>query len=513
MTVPTPGDLAAPRERAAALWLLGFCLLINLLTYGFNLFDVRLSIDNEITGFEDLTPTVWLAKGRWGTHLLSRFVLPHPIIPVVPMAIAMVGFSVAYVLSAMTWRWPIDMAHYAAASFALSFPVLVHVSAFLVWYVVAIGFCLAAVAVWLAARDRAGPLLLAILPLTAAVSVYQPVTLFPIVSFLAFAAIRVPAVGIRRTLRRLVGFSLVVAASLALHYAIWRSWLSFRGLAPVYVDQFLHPDTLWAFPRYTLTTSTRFAWRILSGDSELFLEKGEVFGVTVLLAGGVILADRWITRRNLGQFLLQVLLIGAALLLPLMVVAINGGYLPYRNLLGAPLGIAALVFTAISATRFRLARAVLVALSAVCLLGFVNSANRLFYAQSLVVEADRDLANRIVDRIHALGVVPESSPTAVEFVGAHQMRESPVFPRISSSTLVASFFEWEGGNPRRIAIFMRSMGYDLRPITARQRDVLLERIKMMPLWPAEGSVRYIDGVIVVKFTDYTELQRRLGLAG
>jgi len=35
---------------------------------------------------------------------------------------------------------------------------------------------------------------------------------------------------------------------------------------------------------------------------------------------------------------------------------------------------------------------------------------------------------------------------------------------------------------------------------------------MMPSWPAEGSVRYIDGVIVVKFTDYTELQRRLGLA-
>ena len=81
MTVPTPGDLAAPKERAAVLWLLGFCLPISLLTYGFNLFDVRLSIDNEIAGFADLTPTIWLAKGRWDTHLLTRFVLPHPIIP------------------------------------------------------------------------------------------------------------------------------------------------------------------------------------------------------------------------------------------------------------------------------------------------------------------------------------------------------------------------------------------------------------------------------------------------
>jgi hypothetical protein len=111
MTVPTAGDLAAPKERAAALWLLGSCLVISLLTDGFNLFDVRLSIDSEISGFADLTPGVWLAKGRWGTHLLNRFVLPHPSIPVVPMAITMVGFSVGDVLAAMTWRWPIDMAH------------------------------------------------------------------------------------------------------------------------------------------------------------------------------------------------------------------------------------------------------------------------------------------------------------------------------------------------------------------------------------------------------------------
>jgi len=55
------------------------------------------------------------------------------------------------------------------------------------------------------------------------------------------------------------------------------------------------------------------------------------------------------------------------------------------------------------------------------------------------------------------------------------------------------------------------MGYDLRPITAQQLEPLLERIKMMPLWPGEGSVRYIDSVIVVKFTDYTDLQRRFGL--
>jgi hypothetical protein len=509
----TPAELAIPGQRAAVLRLLGFCVLIGLLTYGFELFNVHLSIDNEITGFADLTARVWLTPGRWGTHLLNRFVLSHPVIPVVPMAITIVGFSVSYVLSAITWRWPIDGAHYVAAPFALSFPVLVHLSAFLgLVYAVAIGCCLAALAVYLASRDRPAALLLAILPLTAAISTYQPVALFPVVSFLIFAAMRVPLVGGRRTLRRLIGFSLVLTASLLLYYAIWRAWLWWRDLAPAYVDRFIQVDVLRASPGPTLAASARFAWEILSGQGDLFLEKRYTFAMAVLLAGGVVLLDRWLARRNLGQYVLQILLVGAALVLPLTAVVINAGSLPYRTLLGTPIGLAGLVFVAMSAGRLWGARLALTVLAGVCLLGFVSSANRLLFAHSLVVQADRDLANRLVDRMHAVGAAPEGGPTLVEFVGAHRMLPWPGLPRVSSSTLGASFFEWDEGNPVRMTVFMRSMGYDLRRIGRGQRVALLERIRAMPSWPADGSVQRLDGIIVVKFSDYTERQRQsLGL--
>jgi hypothetical protein len=515
MTPAACADLAVPGERAAALRLLGFCVLIALLTYGFNLFNVHLSIDNEVAAFGVRSGRIWLAQGRWGTHLLNRFVLPHPIIPVVPMTIIIVGLAGSYVLSAMTWRRPIDMAHYAAAPFALAFPVLVHISSFLsLSYAVAIGFCLSAFAVCLAATGGRGPLLVAILPLTAAIGMYQPVTMFPMVSFLTLSAIRVPAVGIGETLRRLSWFMLAVGASLALYYAIWRAWVPFDGVAPGYVGQFFKLDALVATPGSTLAEAARFAWLILSGQSDLFLEKRHAFAATVWLAGAVVLLEAWRARRSLGQFALQIVLIGAAVLSPLMIAAINAGQLPYRTLLGAPLGLAALVFVAMSTARLRLVRVALVLLSAVCLLGFVNGANRLFYMHSLVVEADRDLANRIVDRIHALGGRPESRPTPVEFVGAHSMRESRAFPRVSGSTLGASFFEWDGGNSGRIVLFMRSMGYDLRPISGERRGALLERVKTMPAWPAEGAVQRLDEIIVVKFSDYTWLQRRrLGLPG
>jgi hypothetical protein len=152
-------------------------------------------------------------------------------------------------------------------------------------------------------------------------------------------------------------------------------------------------------------------------------------------------------------------------------------------------------------------------LCALCFLGFADGANRLFYAQSLIVEADRALANEIVDRIHALGGRPESQPTSVDIVGAHSMPSSPAIPKIWTSTLASSFFEWDQGNPWRIAYFMRSMGYDLRPIAPAERPALLGRIKAMPSWPETGSVQRIDGVFVVKFSDYSPSQRtRYGLA-
>ena len=347
MTKSTLPDLRAPRDQASILRLLVFCLFIGVLTYGFNLFNLNLSIDNEFAGFVENGVSAWLVQGRWGTYLLNKYFLPYPIIPVVPMAITIAGLSASYVLSAITWRWPIDMAHYAAAPFAIAFPVLVYLSAFLnLSYAVAIGFFLPAFAVYLAATDRRSLDLLAILPLSAAIAMYQPVILFPLVSFLAFAAVRIPAVGIARTLRRLIVFVLMLAASFILYYAVWRLWLSLAGMTPNYVERFVQLSALVASPVPILVSSARFTWLILSGSSEIFLEKRHIFAATVLLAAVVVLFESWLTRRNLGEFLLQIVLIAAALLLPLIVVAIDLGFLPYRNLLGAPLGFAVLLFMA-----------------------------------------------------------------------------------------------------------------------------------------------------------------------
>lgn len=487
------------------LWLLLFCLAIGLLTYGFNLFNLHLSIDNELAGFTDNLVNAWLAQGRWGTYLLNRFLLPHPIIPIVPMAITIAGLSASYVLSAATWRWPIDLAHYTAAPFAIGFPTFVQLAAFMnLSFAVAIGLFLASLAVYLVSRGRQRDHLLAVPLVATAISMYQPVILFPVVSFLAFAASRSRTVEVGETLHRLLKFALVLLASLALYYAVWRVWLVLGHVAPSrYIEQFVRPDLLVSSPLTVIERGARFTWEILSGGSDMFLEKRRVFAATIVCASLVVLLDAWLTRRSPAEFMLRILLIAGAVLCPLLVVVIAGGALPYRNLLGAPLGFAALMFMAVSTISLRRVRSLLVVLSVFCFVGFADGANRQFYAQSLVLQADRDLANRIVDRLHQLGALPESRRTPVEFVGVHRFSPSAAIPRIWGSTLGASFFEWDNGNPCRIDAFMRSMGYELARITPQQRAALQARITAMPVWPAAGSVQRLEGVFVVKFGDYS----------
>jgi hypothetical protein len=89
------------------------------------------------------------------------------------------------------------------------------------------------------------------------------------------------------------------------------------------------------------------------------------------------------------------------------------------------------------------------------------------------------------------------------------MPESPNFPRVQSSTLGASFFEWDGGSPGRIMSFMASLGYELIWISPQQRAALRTRINAMPSWPDQGSVRLLDGIVVVKFSDYSPGQHRI----
>jgi len=69
---------------------------VAIAAYGFELFNLNLTIDEELHGFTS-HDTMWIAQGRWGMFLLNRLLIPYPTIPFVPLFVALV-FHVAAVL-------------------------------------------------------------------------------------------------------------------------------------------------------------------------------------------------------------------------------------------------------------------------------------------------------------------------------------------------------------------------------------------------------------------------------
>ncbi len=76
--------------------------MFAMVAWGDELFDLHLTIDEEI--FADVEAwRNWLTQGRWGMALLSRFVLPHPVAPVVSTSLGVLGFCAALLVFLKTW--------------------------------------------------------------------------------------------------------------------------------------------------------------------------------------------------------------------------------------------------------------------------------------------------------------------------------------------------------------------------------------------------------------------------
>src|SRR5262249_26437102 len=73
-------------------------------------------------------------------------------------------------------------------------------------------------------------------------------------------------------------------------------------------------------------------------------------------------------------------------------------------------------------------------------------------------------------------------------------------PRINESTIGASFFEWDRGNPYRMVYYMKLIGLPVFNVARPERRFeSLDQFVAMPSWPAMGSVRIArDVTILVK---------------
>ena len=82
-------------------------------------------------------------------------------------------------------------------------------------------------------------------------------------------------------------------------------------------------------------------------------------------------------------------------------------------------------------------------------------------------------------------------------VGMLQPGESPLY--VQRELIGSSFYNTNGGNIGRVVSLWRSMRhFDFREATIDEALAAAGRAAAMPVWPADGSVDVVNGVIVVK---------------
>jgi hypothetical protein len=102
-----------------------------------------------------------------------------------------------------------------------------------------------------------------------------------------------------------------------------------------------------------------------------------------------------------------------------------------------------------------------------------------------VVQA-QDSSQTPVSLLVSLGALKRSQPSAT---GGY-------------STAAGSFFNWDNGSSIRMVAWLRAMGIaEIKTVELEQRQDLLPNFATMKPWPSPGSIKVVDGIALVKFSE------------
>lgn len=487
---------AAPR-------LLLFTGVLLLLLYGYEIFNFTLSIDEEVFEDKNLWARWVTGHGRWGTALLTR-VFPHlGNIPMISTLLFCAGLGVsAYVLARLLFRK--HSAQYAFAGIFVAYPLWPHIAEFSISaWCAGIGFLVLTFCLLLfLAEHRLADILVAVL-----LAFAMGITEVFCVWFLVLLCIRhmsmiLDTAGSDAT-RGYPQFpwlrgAIIIVAALLIYFPVQRLAFQFAPHRMNYVQSLVKVGYFTAFPVIAIRRALSQCVALLAGYHQIFLGYGLVIMLLPLI-GFLIIIVHLLRRGSLTIFqrLLAGSLLVAAFLFGLSPSLVSAGSVPIRALIAVTPLIAFLAGVAFSKS-FRLVKLLYVALAVALFISIWINVS-LFYTDNLVRQRDQVLATRIMVRIDS--VVPSPPPGLIPFVvvGGHPWANQGNFRNVE--IFGDSYFDssHEGGNPLRIAAYLRSLGVNtLEP--HRLKDAVQHRdvIAAMPIWPAAGSVAMVEGILVIK---------------
>ncbi len=262
-------------------------------------------------------------------------------------------------------------------------------------------------------------------------------------------------------------------------------------------------------------TAPRQVWTVLKLQfSQIYLPKSVNLYYTVLFTPVMLLTACFVllsaVRKRSRTFPCLLIAMAVYALSPALLVLISGGGNPVRSMFFYPLILAFSMAWLIDCCVWKLPRVLLLLLFVSC--GWNQTVNSLQMQENihLVYEGDRLLLNRILTRMEEkAGTRLKQIPAA--FVG----KLAPDAPNPMGETGGHSFLSWDSERnvSLRVEELAHVMGVDLTIADEEQFAEACEYSEQMPPWPAEGSIRVHDGVLIVKLSSLEKTNPRWFYSG
>jgi len=493
--------------------LVAFAIVVALLTYGYEITNFSLSIDEEIHSFDAGNWRVWISQGRWGMGVLV-YLFPHvlSIIPFLPTFLFAIGLGLSAVMFSTIFTGSREGGIVFTGIFVTS-PIWLHIGEFntLSW-----GFALGLMVTALATRYvNAGGIknsVIAGVCISFSLAVYQALFIFYLTVVLLICIKKEWHLVANRNSnffgRNIPIFSdafksLIVAV--VIYFSMNHFFMYLSGSSLIYLNNFVNLSA------YTNAGGEAALMRVfnqtkglLLGTDPTFLGAGIGIASLVLFWIGLLFAlknlfDSGITI--ITKMYVAVLSIGV-ILLAMSLILLSAGNIPTRALIAFPLLYA--VLSALTFT-YKKGQRILWLIFSAALFTNIYIATSLFYADHVARQRDLVMATRLIDRIEDVGRGPFGGKIPLVVVG--QWQHELGGPALRVEIFGDSFFEHDGGNPYRIAAYLRLLGCrGLVPLPITEIRDELKEIQLRPSWPAQEAVFRTELAVIVKLSEPTYQQ-------
>ncbi|MGE1562125.1 glucosyltransferase domain-containing protein [Pantoea septica] len=455
--------------------------------YGFEITHFTLSIDEE--PMDNFAQT--LSAGRWGHALLRHYILPEPYLPFFTLCLSLIFLSLSAALSSLYLKldrmqsitFCVMLAALPQLAYQLQFSNQADTVAISMLCSVASLFMLNGVNFKKAATF--------ILLTVASLSIYQ--SIFFYAASLICVGITIDSVkgeiSFKEAIKKIFIFSLLAVTSLIID-----SFLSklVAGHFGVQISGYLSAMIGWG-KRDAISVATdlySFVKDYAKGNAAYGLNS-----FSFSLAWLAILIACSVAK---GKNFMLVALFGLATYISMFLlnIAIGSG-MPPRAMTQAPMVFAGLFISIVVLMNLKLTPLII---SMIFLVTGAASSTRLFYSDYMAREADKALSEQIISSIYRAYPEYSMANTPVFFYGSYSPYNQWRVP--TADIFGASFFEWDGGNNQRMYRYLNVANIaNLKIPDAAQVERSRAAGGGMPHWPSKGSVRMVDGVIIVKLSD------------